>query len=106
MHILNYFYQIVNYIFLEFFISPLENIFNATYLKNELKNLGNDTGYMDLDGIQGFSGGGTRGSNGQPFPYFYGYKTDGVFQNMDEVRAYVNKDGKMMRFLVIHVLWM
>lgn len=69
---------------------------NATYLKNELKNLGNDTGYMDLDGIQGFSGGGTRGSNGQPFPYFYGYKTDGVFQNMDEVRAYVNKDGKMI----------
>ena len=43
-----------------------------------------------------YSGGGTRGSNGQPFPYFYGYKTDGVFQNMDEVRAYVNKDGKMI----------
>ena len=55
---------------------------NATYLKNELKNLGNDTGYMDLDGIQGFSGGGTRGSNGQPFPYFYGYKTDGVFSRI------------------------
>lgn len=40
---------------------------NATYLKNTLKNLGNDTGYMDFDGIQGLSGGGTRGSNGQPF---------------------------------------
>ena len=69
---------------------------NATYLKNELKNLGNDTGYLDFDGIQGFSGGGTRGSNGQPFPYFFGYKTNGVFQNMDEVRAYVNKDGNMI----------
>lgn len=69
---------------------------NATYLKNELKNLGNDTGYMDFDGIQGLSGGGTRGSNGKPFPYFFGYKTDGVFQNMDEVRAYVNKDGGMI----------
>ena len=69
---------------------------NATYLKNTLKNLGNDTGYMDFDGIQGLSGGGTRGSNGQPFPYFFGYKTDGVFQNMDEVRAYVNKDGEMI----------
>lgn len=69
---------------------------NATYLKNELKNLGNDTGYKDLDGIQGISGGGTRGSNGQPFPYFFGYKTKGVFQNMDEVRAYVNKDGNMI----------
>lgn len=69
---------------------------NATYLKNELRNLGNDTGYIDLDGIQGFTGGGTRGSNGQPFPYFFGYKTVGVFQNMDEVRSYVNKDGEMI----------
>ena len=69
---------------------------NASYLHNELINLGNDTGYLDYDGIQGISGGGTRGSNGQPFPYFFGYKTDGVFQNMDEVRAYVNKDGNMI----------
>ena len=69
---------------------------NATYLHNKLKNLGNDTGYMDLDGIQGLVGGGTRGSNGQPFPYFFGYKTAGVFQNMDEVRSYVNKDGEMI----------
>lgn len=69
---------------------------NATYLKNTLKNLGNDTGYIDLDGIQGLSGGGTRGSNGLPFPYFFGYKTDGVFQNVAEVQAYVNKDGNLI----------
>lgn len=69
---------------------------NATYLKNKLVNLGNDTGYMDLDGIQGYTGGGTRGSNGQPFPYFFGYKTNGVFQNMDEVKAYTNADGQMI----------
>ena len=69
---------------------------NATYLKITLKNLGNDTGYIDLDGIQGLSGGGTRGSNGQPFPYFFGYKTDGVFQNVAEVQAYVNKDGNLI----------
>lgn len=69
---------------------------NATYLKNTLKNLGNDTGYIDLDGIQGLSGGGTRGSNGQPFPYFFGYKTAGVFQNVAEVQAYTNKDGDLI----------
>lgn len=69
---------------------------NATYLHNELKNLGNDTGYLDLDGIQGFSGGGTRASNGEPFPYFFGYKTNGIFQNMDEVNAYKNKDGNLI----------
>lgn len=69
---------------------------NVTYLHNELVNLGNDTGYIDLDSFQGISGGGTRGSNGQPFPYFYGYKTAGVFQNMSEVKAYVNKDGNLI----------
>lgn len=69
---------------------------NATYLKNELINLGNDTGYLDLDGVQGISGGGTRGSNGMPFPYFFGYKTAGVFQNVAEVQAYKNAKGELI----------
>lgn len=69
---------------------------NATYLKNTLKNLGNETGYMDLDGVHGYTGGGTRASNGEPFPYFFGYKTAGVFQNMEEVRNYVDKNGNMI----------
>ncbi|MBQ1585608.1 MAG: SusC/RagA family TonB-linked outer membrane protein, partial [Muribaculaceae bacterium] len=45
----------------------------------------------------GIAGGGTRAENGQPFPFFYGYKTDGVFQNMDEVRAYTNADGQLIQ---------
>lgn len=65
---------------------------NASYLHNELKNLGNDTGFLNY-GINQFSDGGTRAENGQPFPFFYGYKTAGVFQNTAEVNAYVNKDG-------------
>lgn len=65
---------------------------NASYLHNELKNLGNDTGFLNY-GISQFSDGGTRAENGQPFPFFYGYKTAGVFQNTAEVNAYVNKDG-------------
>ena len=69
---------------------------NASYLKNTLKNLGNDTGYMDLDGVQGISGGGTRAENGQPFPFFFGYKTDGIFQNEAEVNAYTNQDGSLI----------
>ena len=70
---------------------------NLTYLHNELTNLGNDTGYQDLDSFLGINGGGTRASNGEPFPYFFGYKTAGIFQNMDEVRSYVNKDGNMIQ---------
>jgi len=35
----------------------------------------------------------SRVSVGQPIGYFYGYKTDGILQNQDEVDAYVTPDG-------------
>lgn len=69
---------------------------NAAYLKNELVNLGNETGVKDYDYMQGI-GVITRAANGEPFPYFYGYKTDGVFQNEAEVQAYRNADGQMIQ---------
>ena len=65
---------------------------NASYLKNELKNLGNDTGFLNY-GISQFSDGGTRAENGQPFPFFYGYKTAGVLQTKAEADAYNAKYG-------------
>lgn len=69
---------------------------NASYLHNELTNLGNATGFLDW-GISQFSDGGTRAENGQPFPFFYGYKTAGVFQTVDEVNAYKNADGGLIQ---------
>ena len=68
---------------------------NASYLKNTLNNIGNETGFLNY-GIDQFSDGGTRAENGQPFPFFYGYKTAGVFQNMAEVNAYTNADGSLI----------
>ena len=65
---------------------------NASYLSNKLKNLGNDTGFLNY-GISQFSDGGTRAENGQPFPFFYGYKTAGVLQNKAEADAYNAKYG-------------
>ena len=69
---------------------------NASYLKNELKNLGNDTGFLNY-GISQFSDGGTRAENGQPFPFFYGYKTNGIFQTVAEVNAYTNANGALIQ---------
>ncbi len=69
---------------------------NASYLHNELTNLGNDTGFLNW-GISQFSDGATRAENGQPFPFFYGYKTDGVFQNSAEVNAYKNAQGNLIQ---------
>ena len=60
---------------------------NASYLKNELTNIGNETGFLNY-GISQFSDGGTRAENGQPFPFFYGYKTNGILQNQAEADAY------------------
>lgn len=69
---------------------------NAAYLKNELVKLGNATGTMEYESLMGV-GTFTRAENGQPWPYFYGRKTAGIFQNEDEVKAYVNADGNMIQ---------
>ncbi len=69
---------------------------NASYLKNTLIDYGNDTGYANYDSAHG-TGTITRAQNGLPFPYFYGYKTAGLFQNMNEVNSYTytDKDGNV-----------
>ena len=66
---------------------------NATYLKNTLINLGNDSGFQNYGSFQG-AGSISRAENGKPFVFFYGYKTDGVFQNQAEIDAYVNDKGE------------
>ena len=68
---------------------------NATYNKNVLTELGDDA--TSLYGSSHKIGQLTRGIVGLPFPYFYGYKTDGIFQNAAEVAAYVNKDGELLQ---------
>lgn len=57
---------------------------NLSYLQNELLEYGNETGWANLDNFQG-TGTISRAQNGKPFPYFYGYKTAGVYQNQAEV---------------------
>ncbi len=68
---------------------------NATYNKNTLLYLGDDA--TDLYGSSHKIGQLTRGEVDMPFPFFYGYVTDGVFQNAAEVAAYVNADGEMIQ---------
>jgi hypothetical protein len=38
-----------------------------------------------------------RAANGQPVGYFWGLKTDGVFQTEEEVNAYKSKTGKLIQ---------
>ena len=69
---------------------------NLTYLHNELVEYGNESGWANLDSFQG-TGTISRAENGMPFPYFYGYKTDGIFQNWDEINAYTNSKGELLQ---------
>ena len=69
---------------------------NASYLKNKLIEYGNESGWENLDSFQG-TGDISRAENGKPFPFFYGYKTAGIFQNTDEVKAYKIDKGELLQ---------
>lgn len=68
---------------------------NASYMKNKLVNLGNESGEIVYESA-GASGLGDfiKGKNDEVWPFFYGYKTDGIFQNQAEIDAYVNDRGE------------
>lgn len=61
--------------------------YNVTFIKNEV---------LEINGVDFIAGGGfgisqpqpSRMEVGQPIGYFYGYKTDGIFQNQAEVDAH------------------
>lgn len=64
---------------------------NATYLKNEVKQLG-FVRFQDSDGFQTL-GSILRIQPGHAYNEFYGYSTAGIFQNQSEVDAYVSESG-------------
>ena len=66
---------------------------NVSYLKNEVTFLGN--GKEFIGGGAGFQSMGTvtRIQVGESINSFYGYSTNGVFQNVNEVSSYVNASG-------------
>lgn len=65
---------------------------NLSYVKNELVNLGNSDGWRS-EVSNGTAGDIARSMNGEVFPFFYGYKTNGIFQNQAEADAYNEKYG-------------
>lgn len=62
---------------------------NASLLSNKLIKLGNESGEAIYENA-GASGVGPyiKGQNGEVYPFFYGYKTDGILQNQAEANAY------------------
>lgn len=69
---------------------------NVSYLKNKLINLGNSDGFEMFDNVHQL-GNVSRAENGEVYPFFYGYQTAGIFQNPEQVDAYVNSKGEKLQ---------
>jgi len=68
---------------------------NASYLQNKLIKLGNASGEAIYEDA-GASGVGSyvKGKNNEVYPFFYGYKTNGLIQNQAQADEYNTKFGE------------
>ncbi|MHB1146048.1 MAG: SusC/RagA family TonB-linked outer membrane protein [Lutibacter sp.] len=71
---------------------------NVSYLKNEVTFLGQDKDFITT-GTAGYQSMGaiTRTQVGEGYNSFYGFNTDGIFQNAAEVNAYTNTAGELIQ---------
>ena len=67
---------------------------NLTYLENEVTYLGQNKDFITT-GLATYQSMGpiTRTEVGQPYNSFYGFKTAGIFQNVEEVNSYSGPEG-------------
>jgi TonB-dependent starch-binding outer membrane protein SusC len=64
---------------------------NGSFIRNELVNLGGGQPY-EAGGVSKVGNTG-KVMEGMPFPFFFGYQTDGIFNSQEELDAHVNADG-------------
>jgi len=69
---------------------------NAAYNKNEMTKIGNEEGVLG-GASWAVAGMVTRTELGLPIAYFYGYETDGLFQNQSEIFAHIGSTGKVLQ---------
>src|SRR5690606_21061924 len=70
---------------------------NASYLKNEVTDIGAGVSFLNGAGFQASTYNITRTMVGEAFNSFYGFKTMGIFQNQGEIDAYKNADGALIQ---------
>src|SRR5690606_35073850 len=61
--------------------------YNVTYIKNEVLYVNTNTGFLTGGGFGISQPAPSRMEAGFPIGYFYGYKTNGIFQNQAEIDA-------------------
>jgi|TARA_B110000908_G_scaffold171479_1_gene234388 TonB-linked SusC/RagA family outer membrane protein len=71
---------------------------NVSYLENEVTFLGNGVDFLSGGAsIQSTTYPITRTQVGQPVNSFFGFKTNGIFQNQNEIDEYVNSSGTIIQ---------
>ncbi|WP_321333116.1 TonB-dependent receptor [uncultured Bacteroides sp.] len=69
---------------------------NASFVKNKVLALGSPDPIYGV-GVGRKQESFTRTEVGREMAYFYGYKTDGIFQNWDEINNYKTPDGQLIQ---------
>ena len=59
--------------------------YNVTYLRNEVKYVNTDTGVLEGGAFGIGQPAPSRMEAGHPLGYFYGFQTDGIYQNQEEI---------------------
>ena len=62
--------------------------YNVTFLENKVLEVNNGTGFIEGGAFGVGQPAPSRMEVGLPIGYFYGYKTDGIFQNQAEINAH------------------
>ena len=73
---------------------------NMAMNRNEVLRIDNPEGIIHGEENQLFHGGQTecyRAEVGYPIGYFVGYETNGIFQDIDQINAYVNENGDLIQ---------
>ena len=70
-----------------------------SYIKNEVTKISTDTSVHFIGGAASFQSMGevTRTAVGQSFNSFYGFQTNGIFQNEAEIEAYKGTNGELIQ---------
>ena len=72
----------------------------VSHNNNEVVEVANEDGYINGSTIDKQISGNLRMEEGFAYPYFYGYKTDGIFQNQAEIDAYSYVDENNNTLLI------
>ena len=70
---------------------------NFSTLKNTVTYLGENLTYYDSERIQASTYNITRTQVGEPVNSFYGFVTNGIFQNQDDINNYTNSNGTVIQ---------